>query len=101
MSPAELENALRELPRIGTRVKVRPYRQVWRFEFGGKPDYLKFYPRNQGWWKRLVRGSSALREVLNLQGLQRADGPAPRVVATPFGFFIRNGEGDARLLEGI
>jgi tRNA A-37 threonylcarbamoyl transferase component Bud32 len=101
VSPAELDSALRDLPRIGKLLKVRPYRQVWRFEFAGKPYYLKFYPRNQGKLKRLVRSSSALREFLNLQALQRAGVPAPRAVAHLSGFAIENVKGDAVILEGI
>jgi tRNA A-37 threonylcarbamoyl transferase component Bud32 len=101
VSPGELDNALRELPRTGTLLKVRPYRQVWRFEFGGKPYYLKFYPRDEGKLKRLIRGSSALREFLNLQALQRAGVPSPRAVAHLSGFSIENVKGDAVILEGI
>jgi tRNA A-37 threonylcarbamoyl transferase component Bud32 len=101
VSPAELDKALRDLPRTGTLLKVRPYRQVWRFEFGGKPYYLKFYPRDEGKLKRLLRGSSALREFLNLQSLQRAGFPSPRAVAHLSGFSIDNVKGDAVILEGI
>src|SRR5437667_268058 len=101
VSPDELDHALRELPRIGKLLKVRPYRQVWRFEFGGKPYYLKFYPRNEGKLKRLIRGSSALREFLNLQALQRAGVPSPRAVAHLSGFTLEQLKGDAVILEGI
>ena len=101
MSPEEFDNALRDLPRTGKLLKVRPYRQVWRFEFGGKPYYLKFYPRNEGKLKRLIRGSSAMREFLNLQALQRAQVPAPRAVAHLSGFVVDNVKGDAVILEGI
>jgi tRNA A-37 threonylcarbamoyl transferase component Bud32 len=97
----ELDRALRELPRIGQLLKVRPYRQVWRFEFGGKPYYLKFYPRREGKLKRLIRGSSALREFLNLQAMQRAGVPSPRAVAQLSGFTLEGVKGDAVILEGI
>src|SRR5207248_347103 len=43
VSAADLEHALKNFPQIGTLVKSRPYRQVWRFEHDGKPYYLKFY----------------------------------------------------------
>ena len=36
MSVAALEQTLRDLPKVGTLVKDRPYRQVWRFEVAGK-----------------------------------------------------------------
>ena len=101
MSPEELQRALADLPRHGRLLKVRPYRQVWRFEFGGKPYYLKFYPRNEGRLKRLVRGSPALREFLNLQAMQKAGVPAPRAVAQLSGFRIEDVAGDAVILEGI
>jgi tRNA A-37 threonylcarbamoyl transferase component Bud32 len=101
VSPDELQRALADLPRFGTRLKVRPCRQVWRFEFGGRPYYLKFYPRNEGRLKRLVRGSPALREFLNLQALQRAGVPSPRAVAQLSGFRLEGAIGDAVILEGI
>src|SRR5206468_11651315 len=97
----ELERSLADLPTIGQLVKDRPYRQVWRFEFGGKPYYLKFYPRREGKLKRLIRGSPALREFLNLQALQRAGVPSPRAVAHLSGFTVENIKGDAVILEGI
>ena len=39
MSAIELEQILRELPKIGKLVKSHDYREIWRFEFGGKPYY--------------------------------------------------------------
>lgn len=98
---AELEQALRELPSKGKLVKSRPYRQIWRLEFGGKPYYLKFYPREGSALKRLVRGSPALREFTNLQALQRAKIPSPRAIAHLSGFKIDDRIGDAVILEGI
>ena len=59
---AELESTLKDLPRVGTLVKDRGYRQVWRFEVNGKPYYLKFYPRAGSFAKRIVRGNPAMRE---------------------------------------
>ena len=81
VSPVALENFLRDLPRNGTRIKDRGYRQVWRFEFEGKGYYLKFYPRRGMRLKRIFRGSAALREFVRLQALQRAGVPAPRAIA--------------------
>ena len=74
MSVTELEQALRDLPRVGKLVKDRAYRQVWRFECAGKPYYLKFYPRGRlrDRFYRLVRGSKALLEFHRLQLLQKA-----------------------------
>ena len=45
MPKLSLEDALRDLPRIGTLVKDLGYRQVWRFEHAGKAYFLKFYPK--------------------------------------------------------
>jgi tRNA A-37 threonylcarbamoyl transferase component Bud32 len=101
VSPQQIERALKDLPSIGTRVKVRPYREVWRFEVDRKPYYLKFYPRCEGKLKRLARGSSALREFVNLQAMQRAQVPSPRAVAHLSGFTIGQAKGDAVILEGI
>ena len=96
-----LEKLLRDLPRNGTLVKDRGYRQVWRFEFEGKGHYLKFYPRKGTGLKRLFRGSPAMREFLRLQALQRAEVPAPRAVAQLSGYWLKNQIGDAVILEAI
>lgn len=100
---ASLEQTLRDLPRVGTRVKDRGYRQVWRFEHGGKPYYLKFY-RRQGErdrWRRIFRGSPAIREFHRLQWLQKAGIPAPRAVAFLMGFKLEGADGDAVIFEAI
>ena len=78
--------SMRDLARIATLVKDRGYRQVWRFEHGGRAYYLKFYPRPSGAfsreaWRRRFRGSPAYREFERLQRLQKASIPAPRAVA--------------------
>lgn len=101
MSAHELEKALKDLPRIGTLVKDRPYRQVWRFEHGRRAYYLKFYPRQGSRLKRLIRGSPATREFLRLQWLQKADIPAPRAVAVILGFRLNHQIGDAVILHAI
>lgn len=82
-------------------MKVRPYREVWRFEVGGKPYFLKFYPRSGSALKRIFRGSPALFEFVNLQAMQRAGVPSPRAVAHLSGFAISGVRGDAVILEGI
>jgi tRNA A-37 threonylcarbamoyl transferase component Bud32 len=45
VSPAALEKFLKDLPRNGTLIKDRGYRQVWYFRFEDKGYFLKFYPR--------------------------------------------------------
>jgi tRNA A-37 threonylcarbamoyl transferase component Bud32 len=100
---ASLEDALRDLPRIGTLVKDRGYRQVWRFEHGGKAYFLKFYPKGgvRDRWRRRFRGSPALREFFRLQWLQKANVPAPRAVAYLKGLRLNDRKGDAVILQAI
>jgi tRNA A-37 threonylcarbamoyl transferase component Bud32 len=100
VSPDELENSLRDLPRIGALVKDRGYRQIWRFERDGQAYYLKFYPRRRA-VRRLLRGSPAMREFFRLQWLQKAAIPAPRAVAVLNGFRLDEQSGDAVVLEAI
>ncbi len=101
MTSDELEHILRDLSTIGTLVKDRGYRQVWRFEYIGKGYYLKYYPREGSRLKRMVRGNPALREFLRLQWLQKAQIPAPRAVAHLNGFRHDDTIGDAVILEAI
>jgi len=101
VSPEELDKTLRDLPKIGTLVKSHAYREIWRFKFQERPFYLKFYPRDGGQLKRLIRGNPALREFTNLQALQRAKIPAPRAIAHLSGFVLNGRKGDAVILEGI
>lgn len=103
MSISSLETALRNLPAIGTLVKDRPYRQVWRFEHDGRAYYLKFYPRMgfRDRFRRYFRGSPALGEFQRLQALQKARVPAPRAVASLLGFILDGQVGDAVILEAI
>ena len=102
-SPAELEQALRDLPKIGTLVKDRGYRQIWRFEFGGRAYYLKFYPKGglRYTLRRLMRGSPAMMEFTRLQMMQKAQVPAPHVRAALMGFHINGRKGDAVVLDAI
>ena len=100
---ADLESALRDLPAIGTLVKDRGYRQVWRFAHAGRPYYLKFVPRGgtRDGVRRLFRGSPALMEFDRLQRLQKAGVPAPRAVAVRVGFRLNGQLGDAVVLDAI
>jgi tRNA A-37 threonylcarbamoyl transferase component Bud32 len=98
-----LEQALKELPRIGTLVKDRGYRQVWRFEFEARGYFLKFYPLGD-WrdkFRRLTRGSPAMLEFLRLQRLQKAEIPAPRAIAVLMGLSVLSRKGDAVIIEAI
>ena len=103
MADNSLEQALRDLPRVGSLVKDRGYRQVWRFEHGGRAYYLKFYPRHghRDAWRRLFRGSPAFHEFDRLQRLQRAKVPAPRAVAYLAGLRVAEKVGDAVILEAL
>lgn len=94
----ELEQTLRNLPRVGKLIKDRGYRQIWRFEQSGKAYFLKFYPHAA---RQRLRGSPAMREFTRLQWLQRGNVPAPRPVATLLGFKIDTNVGDAVILEAI
>ena len=101
MSAGQLEQTLKNLPRVGSLLKDRGYRQIWRFEYANRPYYLKFYPRQGTKLKRMIRGNPAMREFLRLQWLQKASIPAPRAVAVLSGFRIDERLGDAVLMEGI
>ena len=101
MAAQRLEQFLADLPRAGTLVKDRGYRQVWKFEFEGRGYYLKFYPRKGAAIKRLLRGSLAGREFARLVALQKAQIAAPRAVAQLVGFTINGVKGDAVILQAI
>jgi len=104
VTPAALEHALADLPRHGTLVKDRGYRQIWRFAVGAKAYYLKFYPRHgtRDAWRRRFRGSPALAEFRRLQLLQKKNVPAPRPVAVLLSNFkVGDRAGDAVILEAI
>jgi tRNA A-37 threonylcarbamoyl transferase component Bud32 len=94
---------LRNLPRVGTLVKDRGYRQVWRFTHGGRAYFLKFYPNGgaRDRWRRRFRGSPAVREFLRLQMLQKAAVPSPRATAMLRGLRLEGRVGDAVILEAI
>jgi tRNA A-37 threonylcarbamoyl transferase component Bud32 len=109
-TPLKLEDSLRRLPEIGTLVKDRPYRQVWRFEHDGRAYFLKFYPREvqedrfhklRDRFRRWTRGSHAMLEFTRLQNLQKAGIPSPRAVAAMVGFQINGRRGDAVIIEAI
>ncbi len=91
------------MPEVGTLIKDRGYRQVWRFEHDGEAYFLKFYPRGgyRDQFRRVFRGSPAMREFLRLQWLQRAQVPAPRATAVMMGFSLKGERGDVVILEAI
>jgi tRNA A-37 threonylcarbamoyl transferase component Bud32 len=93
-----MEEVLTDLPRHGTLIKDRAYRQVWRFELAGKPYFLKFFPRHA---KRRFTGNPALREFLRLQQLQKAAIPAARARNVLVGYRLSGQLGDALIIEGI
>src|ERR1700690_1108213 len=93
-----MEEILTDLPRHGTLIKNRAYRQVWRFEFNGKPYYLKFYPRGA---KQRFAANPAMREFLRLQMLQKATVPSPRACNALVGFRLNGQMGDALIVEGL
>ncbi len=103
MPQTSLEDALRDLPRTGTLVKDRGYRQVWRFEHNSKAYFLKYYPKGglRDRWRRWFRGSPAMREFLRLQWLQKADVAAPRAAAVLMGLRLQGRVGDAVILGAI
>ena len=88
---------------MGTLVKDRGYRQVWRFEHGGRAYFLKFVPRGgyRDGFRRLFRGSPAMMEFTRLQSLQKAGVPAPRAVAVMVGYTLQGRVGDAVILDAI
>jgi len=99
--PNELEEILRNLPQRGTLLKDRGYRQVWRFELGGRGYFLKFYPRIGSRLKRMIRGSPALREFDRLKLLQKAGIPSPRASSVLVGYRLEGRIGDAVIIEAI
>lgn len=101
MSEQALVEALRNLPAVGQLVKDRGYRQVWRFEFGGRAYYLKWYPREGSKLKRGITGNPAMMEFTRLITLQKAHIPSPRAIAVLRGFKINEHLGDAVILEAI
>jgi tRNA A-37 threonylcarbamoyl transferase component Bud32 len=103
VSISDLQKTLVDLPRFGTLVKDRGYRQIWRFVHDDQAYFLKFYPKGGGRdrFRRFFRGSPALREFTRLQALQKADVPAPRAVAIMLGFTLDGRRGDAVILNAI
>ena len=99
----DLEGPLRDLARVGTLVKDRGYRQVWRFDHNGRGYYLKFFPRGGGRdaFRRVFRGSPALMEFTRLKRLQKAGVPAPFPRAALVGFKLQGRVGDAVILDAI
>ena len=101
MTPALLEKVLKDLPRYGTLVKDYPYRKIWRVNAEGEEFFLKFYPSKQNRWRRLLRGSAAMREFIRLQWLEKAKVPSARAHSVLMGLSINGQKGDAVLIESI
>lgn len=101
MTPELLESALKDLPRYGRVIKDYPYRKVWRVQVGDEAFYLKFYPHIQNRWRKLLRGSPAMREFTRLQWLQKAQIPACRAQSVLMGLTINGQRGDAVIIEAI
>lgn len=101
MTPADIETILRDLPRLGTLIKERPYRQIWRFQAADKAYFLKFYPRPGSRLKKMLRGDPAMREFTRLQSLQKAKIPAPRAIAVLAGYTLNGVKGDAVISQAI
>ena len=101
MDSQALEQALRNLPRNGTLIKDYPYRQIWRMEVQGRGYYLKFFPRRENRWRRIFRGSPAMREFLRLRWLQKAGIPSAHAVSALMGLTINGKKGDGVLIEAI
>ncbi len=101
----DLEHVLRDLPGHGTLVKDRGYRQVWRFEHGGRAYYLKFFPKGgyRDNFRRLFRGSPAMMEFTRLVRMQKAGVPAPRAGRVLMGYRThpQGRLGDAVILDAI
>jgi hypothetical protein len=96
----ELEQALRDFDRIATRLRESKFRQLWSFEFNGKPYYLHFYRRRTG-LSRFWTGESAIVQFIHLRALQGAGVSAARPVAHLSGFHIGELLGDAMIVEAI
>jgi tRNA A-37 threonylcarbamoyl transferase component Bud32 len=94
---------LRRLSEVGTLVKDRGYRQVWRLEYNSKAYYVKFYPSegSRDRFRRFFRGSPAMWEFTRLQWLQKAGIPAPRANSAMLGLRVDDRKGDAVILHAI
>ena len=101
MTAEILEKAIKNLDQYGKLVKDYPYRRVWRVAVGDEVFYLKFYPRENNFWRRMGRGSLAMREFTRLQLLQKAKVPAARAISALMGLTIHGQRGDAVLIEAI
>lgn len=94
MSPRELEDALRNLRRLGTLLRRDPVGETWRIDLLDRPRIVHFHPRSSP----SARGL-ALRRFTNLQLLQKAGIPAPRAVAHLVGYRLDEDTGDAVLTD--
>lgn len=92
---------MRNLATVGKRVKLKPYRQVWRLEHRGQAYYLKWFPRAGAEAKRVVRGDPAKREYERMIWLQKAGVPSPRAAAYLSGLILEGNKGDAVLSVAV
>ena len=97
MAPQDLEQTLRELPKIATPVRLGTQRETWRFEHAGRAYFLHFYLPTTN---PLTRGAAA-KEFAALKTLQTLKLPAVRPVALLSGLQFGNRKGDAILTAAI
>lgn len=93
--------ALRRITETGTPVKIKPYRQIWRFEHKGRAYFLKWFPRSGHRLKRLLRGDPARYEFNRLVQLQKAKIPAPHADFYLSGMMLGGQKGDAVVTRAI
>ncbi len=96
MSPEAFEAHLRNLHQYATPVRRGAGRETWRFEYAGKPYYLRFYPQGSR-----LSASGGPREYAGLKTLQDFKIPAVRVVAMMSGFRFGDRKGNAVILQGL
>lgn len=100
VTPQDFENQLRALDRIGTRVRVGPRRETWRFDYNDRPHYLHFYRRGKVGTGRIGTGAAAA-EFAGLTTLQELKIPAIRGVGLLAGFTLAGEKGDAVITLGV
>ena len=96
MTAAALEQILKDLGRVGTRLADHGLRQVWRFDFNGQPHELWFYPP-----AGKTSFSTGGAEFYGLQSMQKAGVPCRRAVAMLAGFILNGVKGDAVIVEPL
>ena len=92
VSPQQIEDALRNLSRVGRLVRREQCFELWSAELAGREWHVRFYLRS-------AAPNLAIREFAVLQSLQKAKIPAPRVIAHLAGFRLDALVGDAIIIE--